>query len=1345
MAMIKEKQKDKCGSADKKAKLDGNTFNSNLSAACKSQVKTEDIISTDADFSPDFMLDGPLSSCKPHKTEDVMNSDPGFPPDSCNSMLSSVPMNVGSSDPMVDGMQPLSSNVMNKQPSTIDAQYMQQQSQVFVFSSQLANKSADSVIQGEYPSIIAYHCAQQNTKKFLEKNSHKVNQFNRQNSAPWMNNIGPMKQKHMPVGPNRCGVGRGGFRGPMMGPNMMNHAPGMPGSPAGMNMPPRLPMWNQQGNMNPMNVNNAANQHGGHMMSPMCNNNVMPGSGPPGGPMQPQMNPVLPGQMGPNTGPMMHGVGMPPMKCPSQPSSMDMMAGDSNTSNQLLSNNVLPNLGNFTDDQLPLSPQTSLIGVKVPDENLTPEQKMHRKEQLETLRKLGEMLLPEAHHQQQQQQQAQGSGPGQPQSTPHHGMPSDMQPSVHNQLSADDISSVLGGPGPKSGPGPGGVPTSTPPGGAVPPGGPGSGPGGMDPGDMSNLQKTVSNPSAAAHADWQKMQPFFDDRKRKATGDVAMGRCGSTSGPRSQGPPPPYHQTTRSASVPIAIPSPNPNSPGNATSNLSLPSPRTCSGLNSPASKQGPGPSPTTNQLNTSIESPSHRGMNISNPGTPVSSTMHLSPNSKQKEAKMCGGPLSNEFSPATSGQQSPDGIYCRTLQSLAQQQQQKQQPQLPHNQQMQPGGPHCKEPNLMPVPSPQHIQYLNAFEGQELTIQKQPNTSLKDTTSIVSPSLSTAALDTIIPPVTSSDGSCTKVSVSAPNTPLTPTSLDLGARYPGTPADFSELSPNAGGGGGGGGPDSKSNVQQLRGGPNNSNQMKNDLRFACSSPQMSDQQRYPPGGPGGFMGGPGGPGNKPNFMDVSSPDKMSCTMGGGDGKDPGSCSGPGGPGDFGRRIGSDNVPLNPSMNTTSKPSQFDPISSLAQMSQQLTNNVPGSPGQQPGGGPMMHGGMMPYNSAGGHMPNNMHMMQMNEMGMCGGGPGPGPGGGGPGGGGPGGDPQMPPDGSRMMYNPQMGPGMNPMHGGGPMGNSIGPPGPGQRMMPCPQMGNDGPPGGPGGPKGPPGGMMQNPYPPMMGGNSPRMMGRPPGPGGPMPNSYNGANIQVKPNAPNTIQYLPNRPQSTSVGPRGPPSLEFLQRFSNPAGMPPHMENKMSPSHNMNYFPNNYAGGPGPGPGPGGPGPNMNEMMGQMNCNMPPGANPATAAMIRAGMRPPPQGGPPPPSMMRMGNMGMPPYGNEQMYPPGPGGPPNPNMPNNNCHMFMPNSGPNKMPSMGMGGGVAPDATQPLPPSIGQSNNFKNSPFIGPTTADPNYAQQFHNFQQQLYATNTRSTMNNQSMAGTNQQYFVPK
>ncbi len=44
------------------------------------------------------------------------------------------------------------------------------------------------------------------------------------------------------------------------------------------------------------------------------------------------------------------------------------------------------------------------------------------------------------------------------------------------------------------------------------------------------------------------------------------------------------------------------------------------------------------------------------------------------------------------------------------------------------------KEANLMPVPSPQQIQYLNPLEGQELTIQKQPNTSLRDS-DMMSPS----------------------------------------------------------------------------------------------------------------------------------------------------------------------------------------------------------------------------------------------------------------------------------------------------------------------------------------------------------------------------------------------------------------------------------------------------------------------------------------------------------------------------------------------------------------------------------------------------------------------------------
>lgn len=52
--------------------------------------------------------------------------------------------------------------------ATSDAQYMQQQSQIFVFTTQLANKAADAVMQGSFLSIIEYHCSQPATKKLLE-------------------------------------------------------------------------------------------------------------------------------------------------------------------------------------------------------------------------------------------------------------------------------------------------------------------------------------------------------------------------------------------------------------------------------------------------------------------------------------------------------------------------------------------------------------------------------------------------------------------------------------------------------------------------------------------------------------------------------------------------------------------------------------------------------------------------------------------------------------------------------------------------------------------------------------------------------------------------------------------------------------------------------------------------------------------------------------------------------------------------------------------------------------------------------------------------------------------------
>lgn len=71
---------------------------------------------------------------------------------------------------IMDSTQPLVSNVVGKQmgSGTGEAQYMQQQSQIFVFSTKLANAGAEAVLRQEYSSILAYHCAQPGTKKCLE-------------------------------------------------------------------------------------------------------------------------------------------------------------------------------------------------------------------------------------------------------------------------------------------------------------------------------------------------------------------------------------------------------------------------------------------------------------------------------------------------------------------------------------------------------------------------------------------------------------------------------------------------------------------------------------------------------------------------------------------------------------------------------------------------------------------------------------------------------------------------------------------------------------------------------------------------------------------------------------------------------------------------------------------------------------------------------------------------------------------------------------------------------------------------------------------------------------------------
>ncbi len=65
--------------------------------------------------------------------------------------------------------QPLPSNVLGKGGDrNLDQQYMQQSSQLYVFSTQWANRSAEAVMSEQYGSIIAWHESQPETKKQLE-------------------------------------------------------------------------------------------------------------------------------------------------------------------------------------------------------------------------------------------------------------------------------------------------------------------------------------------------------------------------------------------------------------------------------------------------------------------------------------------------------------------------------------------------------------------------------------------------------------------------------------------------------------------------------------------------------------------------------------------------------------------------------------------------------------------------------------------------------------------------------------------------------------------------------------------------------------------------------------------------------------------------------------------------------------------------------------------------------------------------------------------------------------------------------------------------------------------------
>lgn len=236
------------------------------------------------------------------KTEEPTDNDL-----TSNTFGLNLPASTPQHPPSSDGVQPLVSNVINKQSSNIEVHYMQQQSQIFVFSTTWANSGANEVMQGHYPSIIAYHCAQPGTKKYLEKNPLKLTQFNRQNPNQWLNNLAIMKSK--------------GCVRPGMVPKNQSIDNFLGGDSLDDMVSLRdndLP-WEQKNNHNLDNLDNVSNG----------------------------LADVLP----------------------------DMNA-------------CSPSLGNV---------QPSLQGVKVPDENLTPQQRQHREEKLANIRKMQQMLFPENH------------------------------------------------------------------------------------------------------------------------------------------------------------------------------------------------------------------------------------------------------------------------------------------------------------------------------------------------------------------------------------------------------------------------------------------------------------------------------------------------------------------------------------------------------------------------------------------------------------------------------------------------------------------------------------------------------------------------------------------------------------------------------------------------------------------------------------------------------------------------------------------------------------------------------------------------------------------------------------
>ena len=1212
-----------------------------------STTPTDPPAATPTGIGPGMMTDM-NSPC--HMAPHASPAPPPPAPLTPSSLASSTNPNVMSSGPPtpVGGPPTPGGSATRTSIHSMDSQYMQQQSQIFVFSTQLANNAAEAVHCGAFPSIIHYHCSQPATKEFLDKHPLKIQQFNRQNQPGWM----PQR----PVGPRAMR-------------NMMHHP---------NHMQQQHPPMHHQNQFPPPNQNMAMNHYGPPPpgMAPHLNC----------GPNHPGSGPPWPSEPGPwNSGGQFMG-NNPSPRFPNSP-----MGGPNCAMGPNFNGNANYGPGNFG----PGHPHMNQMRQVRADEDLTPQQREHREAKLAQLRQLQQALFE-----------------------------SDPQSAGQPPQGINSCGGMMRPPGPDG----------------CPPGMMQSCPDGLKFNPSGPMQ---GNPSPGG--DWGKMQPQFEEKSpsgRRRGGSVASGAntpipvtspssslVASPNPTRmSSAPPPPYVQGPR----PPGIKSPHPASPATGPMSCPLPSPR----KQSPADRQSlasshpysspgtpSGPDGMIQGIKFEQTSPTSMNGPRSMRGNPSTS----SPADSRKDLSDVKSESGSKFSSLSNSSSSP--LTCKN------------------------------EPQLMPVPSPQHIQYLNSFEGQELTIQKQPNTSLREA-ELLGSDLDLNFAPAPFPPNSFPSQSPMEngIRYSSPMNSMDGNQMS-GPRFQNIHMD--QMPPNGGqfcpgdnrfmapdsmqrmpfdgqhphrmphpndsgmvrgpfppmDGGGmrfhghdpyGPGPN------RMRGpsgmppnrfcGPPPNDPMNPHGNFCSSQPITSTgndtissthlqklQTMAPPfdiGAPpskmdmnpsNALMSGPQGPQNRGNQFDPLSSMASIANM---PDASPGmnSSCGMGGPMTMSSMHSGPNGNTTVNFNTQMNSMQHVNQTQLTSCNNPNNNNPNANGMNAQFGGPMV-GGPQTVNNT--YVNANLQIQQLNIQGV---------------------HPQ------NYGPNPNMNQGPNPnMNQGMPMH-----PGPGQmhphnphqmapgQMMPqsiSPKMGQNGPRmSSPNSncsfPPGPPGSMPPRGMPPgsyQTGPNS----GPPPQMGPRGPRGSNNFNPNVNQMKPNTIQYHPSGPGPRGPGPnqqqqKGAPNLDFL----NYATQLTNLDNKV-PTHNLQYFPKD--------------GPNQ---MPPGNPNIGPPMGPGRPQLIRGG-----HPGMGPQMMGGNGNFG-PDYGRR------PPGPHNNNGPPPNA-ILMP-SGPHGPPGNPMYGGpgcppgsmspgMGPDSSQPLPPSMAQGGyggpygnkqpNFPNSNM----PPDPNY------------------------------------